>query len=390
MGERRRYRGPYYRDGRRVEEALMPELWGKRYGSTELSRRVGRLEQVAGVRLITLGDGVERGVRLLEFRTGTGFAFDLVVDRAFDVGCCELSGRPLSWLSPVGFAGPWYYEPEGLGFLRSFGGGLLTTGGLDHTLFAAEDAAGQYHYPPKETEDYGLHGRVSNRPARLVGYGERWEGDECVLWAEGEVFQAAVFGENLLLRRRVEAGVGESHLSIHNEVENAGFDPTTHMYLYHVNVGWPVVDEGAELLAPAKSVTAAGDYPVEGYDELRVPKAGYVEGVFEHRMMPEEDGIVPMGIVNRASGLGFYALYRDEQFPHPFIWRMLGGGTYVVALEPSTNRVASRHDARKRGELIELAAGEKRVYDLELGALNGEEEIDRFDARVESLRAPRE
>ena len=179
----------------------MPELHGRRRSRADLSRRVGRLEQVAGVRLVTLGDGVERGVRLLEFRTGTGFEFDVVVDRAFDIGRCEHSGRALAWTLGTGFAGPWFYEPQGLGFFRNFGGGLLTTCGLDHALFMAEDTAEQYHYPPKPTETFGLHGRVSNRPARLAGYGERWDGDECVLYAEGEVLQAAVFGEQLLLRR---------------------------------------------------------------------------------------------------------------------------------------------------------------------------------------------
>nr|MDQ5818980.1 aldose 1-epimerase family protein [Actinomycetota bacterium] len=154
-------------------DALMPRLWDRSYRREDLLRRVGRLEQVAGVRLVTLGDGAERGVRVLEFRTGTGFAFDAVVDRAFDVGRCEISGRPLSWLSGVGTSGPWYYEPEGLGFFRTFGGGLLTTCGLEHTLFMAEDTAEHYHYPPKKTETFGLHGRVSNRPARLTGYGER-------------------------------------------------------------------------------------------------------------------------------------------------------------------------------------------------------------------------
>ena len=89
----------------------MPRLWDRNYRREDLLRRTGRLEQVAGVRLVTLGDGAERGVRVLEFCTGTGFAFDVVVDRAFDVGRCEISGRPLGWLSGVGFAGPWYYEP---------------------------------------------------------------------------------------------------------------------------------------------------------------------------------------------------------------------------------------------------------------------------------------
>ena len=188
----------------------MTDLYGSEWSRQELSRRVGRLEQVAGVRLVTLGDGVERGVRVLEFRTGTGFEFDVVVDRAFDIGRCEHSGRALAWTSSTGFSGPWYYEPEGLGFFRNFGGGLLTTCGLDHALFMAEDTAEQYHYPPKQTESFGLHGRVSNRPARLAGYGERWDGNECVLYAEGEVMQAAVFGEQLLLHRTVETRVGES------------------------------------------------------------------------------------------------------------------------------------------------------------------------------------
>ena len=68
-------------------------LFGGEISRQDLLRRVGNLEQVAGVRLITLGDGAERGVRVLEFRTGTGFAFDVIVDRAFDIGRCEMNGQ---------------------------------------------------------------------------------------------------------------------------------------------------------------------------------------------------------------------------------------------------------------------------------------------------------
>jgi hypothetical protein len=53
----------------------MPSINGAAMTRRELMRRVGRLDQVAGVRLVTLGDGIERGVRVLEFSTGTGFAF---------------------------------------------------------------------------------------------------------------------------------------------------------------------------------------------------------------------------------------------------------------------------------------------------------------------------
>ena len=179
--------------------------------------------------------------------------------------------------------------------------------------------------------------------------------------------------------------MGESCLKIHDEVENVGYARTPHMYLYHVNVGFPIVDEGSELLAPARSVAARGDYPAEGYGRLHAPKAGYVERVFEHQLVSEGDGTVPVAIVNRKAGLGLYQLYNREQFPHHFVWRMLGEGTYVVGIEPSTNRTAGRLDARERGELIELEAGEKRTYDLELGALEGEHKVNGFAARVTSL-----
>lgn len=363
----------------------MTELYGRRWQRHELLRRVGRLDQVAGVRLVTLGDGAERGVRVLEFRTGTGFAFEVVVDRAFDLGRCELRGQPLAWTSAVGFAGPWYYEWEGLGFFRNWGGGLLTTCGIDHTLFMATDTAAQYHYPPKQTEDFGLHGRVSNRPARLVGYGERWDGDACVLWAEGEVLQASVFGEQLLLRRRIEARLGESRLTLHDEVENVGFDRTPHMLLYHVNAGFPVVDEGAEILVPSRETVARGAHPVDGYRTLEPPAAMYVERVYEHANVAEPAGTVPVAVVNRRLGLGLYEVYRADQLPHHFCWRMLGEGAYVVGIEPCTNRTAGRLDARERGELIELGPGESRHYDLELGALDGDAAIAAFAGRVEAL-----
>jgi hypothetical protein len=361
------------------------QLWGEEIGRRELLRRVGGLEQVAGVRLVTLGDGNERGVRVLEFRTGSGFEFDVLVDRAFDIGRCELAGKAIGWQSGAGFGGPWFEEHDLLGWLRNWGGGLVTTCGLDHALFGAVDTAEQYHYEAKPTESFGLHGRISSRPAKLTGYGQRWEGDECTLWAEGEVLQASMFGEHLLLRRRIEAKVGASHFTIHDEVENVGWDPTPHMYLYHVNVGFPVVDEGAELLVPTRSVTPRGDYSAEGYRTLDAPSPNHYERVYEHDVIAEADGKVPVGIVNRSRGIGAYEVFNTKQLPVHFVWRMLGEGSYVVGIEPCTNRPAGRLDARERGELIILQPGEKRVYDLELGALYGADELDAFASRVAAL-----
>jgi hypothetical protein len=365
----------------------MPSINGAVMTRRELMRRVGRLDQVAGVRLVTLGDGIERGVRVLEFRTGTGFAFDVLVDRSLDVGRCELGGRSLAWLSPTGVVGPWYAEPLGLGWFRSWGGGMLVTCGLDHTLLGGVDDASHFHQLIRPTEEYGLHGRIGFMPARLTGYGERWEGDECVLWAEGTVRQAAVFGEAMELHRRIEASVGESRFTVHDEVVNVGFDPVTHMYLYHVNVGWPVVDRGSEYLIPAPEGVPVAAYPAGDYRKLTEPNAGFPEQCYEHSVVAEPEGTVPVAIVNRQLGLGAYQVYRRDQFPFHTMWRMLGEGLYGVAMEPTTSRDAGRFDARERGELRYLAPGEAKTYDLEIGALDGAEAIDSFAARVERLTA---
>ena len=108
----------------------MTDLWGEPMARHELLRRLGRLEQIAGIRLATLGDARELGVRVLEVRTGR-LSFDIVVDRSFDIGRCDLEGTPIAWVSPAGPMGPWYAEQTELGWLRTFGGGLMATCGLD-------------------------------------------------------------------------------------------------------------------------------------------------------------------------------------------------------------------------------------------------------------------
>ena len=333
-------------------------LWAEQFNKQGLLRRIGGLEQVAGVRLVTLGDGAERGVRVLEFRTGSGFEFDVIVDRAFDIGRCEINGMALGWESGVGYSGPWFAEQTDLGWLRTWGGGLLTTCGLDHALFFAEDTAEQYHYAPKARPRIRAPRPRLEHAGQVTGYGDRWDGDTCVLYAEGEVLQASMFGEHLILRRPDRGGVGEAQFTIHDEVENVGWDPTPHMLLYHVNIGFPVVDEGAEIARAHSAITPRGDYPAEGYRTLEAPEPAYFERVFEHDPIAERGGTVPVGIVNRARGIGAYEIFNLSQLPFHFVWRMLGEGSYVVGIEPSTNRTGGRLDARERGELIIMKPGE--------------------------------
>ena len=80
-------------------------LNGKDYDRGGLARLAGDLSAAGGVRSVVLDNGVERGIRALEFRTGSGLAFDVLVDRAMDIGPAEFAGRSFGWRSATGNQG---------------------------------------------------------------------------------------------------------------------------------------------------------------------------------------------------------------------------------------------------------------------------------------------
>lgn len=371
----------------------MVQLHGRHYARRDLAAHGGMLSQFAGVRLMTLGDGVERGVRLLEFRTGSGLRFTVLVDRAMDIADCEHDGRAIGWHSPAGFRHPGLHDYEGeggLSWLRSFSG-LIVTCGLDHILFMDEDDASHYHYGPRAKVASSLHGRVGTIPARLTGYGERWDGNECVLWAEGIVQQSTVFGEDLHLVRRIEAHVGSSEIRLHDRVVNHGFYRTPHMYCYHINVGHPVLAEGSRYLAPLRDVVWAAHageaYRGQGagYRTLPAPQTNFHEQVWQHEMAADADGLVPIALVNDAIGLGFLVETRKDQFPCHYEWQNLQSGQYALGIEPSTNHVLGKPFARQRDELIWLDHGEERRYDTRLAILDGTQAIADAETRIRAI-----
>ncbi|WP_121118633.1 aldose 1-epimerase family protein [Croceibacterium ferulae] len=371
----------------------MVTLFGETMTRRALAERTGSLSQFAGVRLSTLGDGVERGNRLLEFRTGTGLRFTVLVDRAMDIAECEHAGRSVGWHSPSGFRHPSLHDYEGeggLGWFRSMSG-LNITCGLDHTLFMHDDPAGHYHYGPRQKVSSSLHGRIGTVPARLTGYGEHWDGDTCVLWAEGVVQQSTVFGEDLHLIRRIEADVGGDAIRLHDRVVNHGFYRTPHMYCYHINVGHPVLAEGARYVAPIRKVlwaAHADDYQGQGvgYRTAPAPIRNFHEQVWQHDMAADAQGRVNVALVNEAIGFGFEVETLKSQFPAMYQWQNFHAGHYAMGIEPSTNHVLGKEFARERGELIWLEHGEERQYDTVLRILPNGAAVTDAVARIEAVQ----
>lgn len=372
----------------------MVKLYGKNLTRAQSEAVSGSLGHAAGVRLMTLGDGLERGIRLLEFRTGTGLRFTVLVDRAMDIADCEHGGRAIGWHSPAGFRHPSLHEYEGeggLGWMRSFSG-LMITCGLDHILFMHDAPTPEYNYAPRQKANHSLHGRAGTIPARLTGYGERWEGERCFLWAEGVVTQGTVFGEHLELHRRIEAEVGSDEIKLSDRVVNRGFYETPHMLCYHINIGHPVVDEGTRYLAPIRDVVWAAheaEYQKQGvgYRTIPAPQMGFHEQVWQHEMAADAEGLVPVALVNDRLSLGFMVTTRKEQFPCMYEWQNLQAGQYAVGIEPATNHVLGNGGARERGEMIRLGHGEARHYDTTFTVLPDAESTKAAEARITAIAA---
>jgi hypothetical protein len=267
----------------------------------------------------------------------------------------------------------------------------MVTCGLDHILFMDEDDASHYVYGPRKTTASSLHGRVGTIPARLTGYGESWDGDDCTLWCEGVIQQSTVFGEDLHLHRRIEAKLGSNDIVIHDRVVNHGFYRTPHMFCYHINIGHPVLAQGSRYLAPIGDVVwaahAGDDYRQQGvgYRNIPAPQDRFHEQVWQHELLADPNGRVPVALVNDELGLGFLVETRKAQFPCQYEWQNLQAGQYALGIEPATNHVLGKQFARQRNELIWLEHGEERRYDTTLSVLPDVAAVAAAETRIRAI-----
>jgi hypothetical protein len=340
----------------------MAELFGQHWTRAQLLERVGDVSQVGGARLVTLADGPEAGVQVAELRTGSGFAFQVLPGRGMDIGFAEYRGMPLCWRSPTGEVAAAFYEPEGEGWLRGFSGGLMTTCGLTTAGWPSLD----------EGTPLPLHGRASYLPARNVYVDGEWQGDDYVMWAQGRTREAVLNGENVRLTRRVWARLGESRLFIDDVVENLGHATVPHMIAYHINVGFPLLDDSSELISSAQQIEPlTEDFKPALADSANYgpPRADWKAVVFIHRPQADTEGFAQTSLVNRRLGLGLYIKQRPDQLPFLWQWKQLGQGAYVAGVEPANCFGLGRADDRKRGTLRFLGPGAQQAYRVEVGVL---------------------
>ncbi len=349
------------------------EIYDKKYTVRDLRRRVGNMDQIAGIRTVQLDDGNERPTRAALIHTGSGLQFTVLLDRCLDISSASFCGKAMGWRSTTGDVAPQYFEPEWIRWLRSFSGGLVATCGLMNVGAPKEEDA---------ASGVGLHGRIGNTPAKNIKVTQEWQGKDYVLSVTGTMRQAAVFGENLTLTRTVSTKLGERRFWINDVVTNEGFETTKFQLLYHCNIGWPAVDAGSQIIAPSKLVAprdAEAECGKENWAKIDPPTAKYVEKCYFHEMQPKRDGTVTCAIVNdgfkKKDEFGVYVKYNKNELPRFTQWKQMGEQEYVVGLEPANCGVLGRHVDDSLGLLHALKPGESKATTLEFGAITEADEV---------------
>lgn len=343
---------------------------GRSYSRAELLERVGNLAQLGGTRHVVLNDGPSKGVAAIDVDTGAGLTFTVLPDRGLDIARAAYKGTNLVYLTPNGEVHPAFYEPQGLGWLRTFTGGLVTTCGLTYL-----GAPG-----PDGDELLGLHGRYAAIPARQVQDRSAWHDERYVVEITGTVDECVLFGDKLRLTRTIRCELGRRALEIRDTVENTGYETSPFTILYHVNAGFPLLTADSELVLsvaatePEDQISAAG---MPDMTRFSAPVPGCAEQNFLHTMRAGDDGRACAAMLNRGlnGGLGLALRFDPTALPYLNEWKMMGQGDYVVGIEPCNAPCANRAVLRERGLLPLLEPGETRELVVEVAVLDGQEEL---------------
>lgn len=360
----------------------MPTLYGTSYTRRDLTARVGDIRQIGGVRLVRADDGWGNGARQALFQTGSGLEFTVALDRGMDIADARFNGIPLNWRTSVGDVHPAYHSGQGDAWVRNWGGGLLTTGGLRHVGESTREN-GDVHV---------MHGRASNIPARTVAVHEEWRDDEFHFWVEGTVVESTPLEEHVELRRRIGTRLGARSLTVEDTVTNPAFRPEGHLFLYHINFGFPILSPDAKIVSsPRRTVpfTESAKRSNEPFDTFSPPIDAHEDTEYEVYFTPDRSGMVSAALVNPVlqGGLGIAMHYKLEEFPYYNVWKRLAKGAYVTSMEPMNAPFAvdgallDRAALRERGLLPVLEPGASRHYAVELEVLVGRDEIDAYTRR---------
>lgn len=246
---------------------------------------------------------------------------------------------------------------KGDGFLKSFTAGFLTTCGLGNVGTPCTD----------QGKSFGLHGTIGNTPADRAS----WDMDRDRIVVRARISQEEIFAPKLVLDRTLECPLGENRITVKDRIQNRGDVREACMILYHMNLGYPLLDEDARLFIPSRTVVPRNERAREGiggWNRMEKPQKGFEEQCYYHEM---EQGRAELYQPKLRKGLRI--LYDPSVLPFFTQWKMMGWRDYVLGLEPGNCTADGRDRMRRDGCLKELEPGETVEYAVTIEAY--EEEV---------------
>ena len=347
----------------------------------ELLKYIGNIRQIAGAKRYFIADGRGCGVECVDVRTGTGFEYTVMPGRGMDIYWCGYKGIPISYISKVGISSPSFFSGVKDQWRQCFPGGMLSTCGLGNVgSFCSDDNLGI------GVQDFGQHGRISNLCAENISVKEKWQGEDAFyITIEGTLREAQLRAENYTLHRTVSSALGENCIHIYDTITNEDFLDRPCLFLYHVNFGYPVVDAGAKILIDKQATLINGlnEAHVKDHDIIHSPKHGEKEKLYFYQFNSPGD-LYMAAIYNPEIELLSYVSFKtDGNRAYLTEWKMLAESDYVVGLEFGNCIPKGRGFLKDHDMLFTLQGFASVSNTLEIGVVEGNEDIYRFAERYD-------
>ena len=331
---------------------------------------IGHDSQAARIEEHRLVGGKGDGLRLLEIVNGKGLALTISPDRCADISRLSFRGINLSYFSPCGYVAPAYYDDTRGRWLNSFTAGYLTTCGLRGVGTACVD----------EGEEVPLHGTIANTPADRIF----WQEEDAFFLIRAIIRDEVIFGSKLRLDREYRISRTENVFTLTDAILNTGDTVQPLEILYHMNMGYPLLDEDSVVSIPSCEVTPRDAHAAEdiaNWMKMEKPTAGYVERCYYHRF-PDREGMASIWQPKLHMGL---RIVFDAQSLDGFVeWKMMGVRDYVLGLECGNCYPDGRDVMRRTGMLKFIRPGETVTYTIRVQMMDKEDQdADRTAAGYE-------
>jgi len=307
-------------------------------------------------------------MRAIEVYTGSGFEFTVLPERGLDIADAKFFGIPIAYIPKMGVQANAACGAPGSGeFLRNFLGGLVTTCGLDNV--GSECTIDGMFYP--------MHGRHTYTPAHHVTVERFWDKDDYRIVVSGSVRLAALFRENLVLRRRIETALGQSKLVIEDTIVNESGQAQQYMLMYHCNFGFPLVSPDSRMMTNHKRAEFLDEQSRQlNIDRHRfaTPQSDYKQSAFT--LHDPADQVVKSVVTNPKLGLGAYVQCDANQLGSFTQWVQLGHQDYVLGLEPGKSTPIGRKKAIETEAIISIESGAQHQARVEIGVLQDREMLE--------------